>query len=413
MCSWPRMIDRCRICANQELQDVIDLGIQYLTGVFPRQKAESQLTKGPLRLVRCCGNDGCGLVQLADSYDPAEMYGSNYGYRSGLNSSMVKHLAHRIESLCALTNLQSGDVVIDIGSNDGTSLGFYSSELVRIGIDPTVDKFSLHYPKGAIALSTFFSSDAALTASGGKKAMVISAFSMMYDLENPTKFVREIAEVLDPKGLFVFEQSYLPLMLERVAFDTICHEHLEYYGVRQIDWILQAANLEIVDIELNDVNGGSFAVSAAHIGTRTISDDVQKLREKESELWKLGNSPFKRFERETGRAIATLRDFVDTEIKNGKTFGALGASTKGNVLLQAVGIGPSLLKVVGDVNPDKYGCVTPGSWIPIVSEEEALEHSFDYYIVLPWHFKEFFVSSPKYRGRTLIFPLPEFEIIVL
>jgi NDP-4-keto-2,6-dideoxyhexose 3-C-methyltransferase len=350
---------------------------------------------------------------LADTYDPAEMYGSNYGYRSGLNSSMVKHLAHRIESICASTNLQSGDVVIDIGSNDGTSLSFYSSELVRIGIDPTADKFSSHYPKGAMPISTFFSSAGALTASRGKKAMVVSAFSMMYDLENPTAFVREIAEVLDTTGLFVFEQSYLPLMLERVAFDTICHEHIEYYGIRQIDWLLQAANLEIVDIELNDVNGGSFAVSAAHSGTRTISSSVQAFREQESELWQQGNAPFERFERKTLRAIAALKRFIDTELENGKTFGALGASTKGNVLLQAAGIGPSLLKVVGDVNPDKYGCVTPGSWIPIVSEEEALEQYFDYYVVLPWHFKEFFVSSPKYKGRTLVFPLPELEVVLV
>lgn len=405
------MISRCRICGGNELSEVLDLGVQYLTGVFPRQRAINQLTRGPLKLVRCTGNGGCGLVQLADSYDAAEMYGANYGYRSGLNSTMVKHLSHRILSICAQVNLRNGDVVVDIGSNDGTSLSFYPSQLVRIGIDPTAPKFTTHYPTGAIQIPKFFSRAAALEASGGKKAMVITAFSMLYDLENPVEFVKEVAETLHSGGLFVFEQSYLPLMLERVAFDTICHEHIEYYGIRQIDWMLNEANLETVEVELNDVNGGSLAVTAAHRGTMPISPRVHHLRNEEAKMWRLGNAPFEHFESETWRAIATLKEFIVSGIQDGKTFGAFGASTKGNVLLQTAAIGPELIRVIGDVNPDKYGCVTPGSWIPIVSEEEALEESLDYYIVLPWHFKEFFVSSQKYTGRNLIFPLPELQVV--
>lgn len=150
------MISHCRICGGRHLRDVLNLGLQYLTGVFPRQVAINQLTRGPLKLVRCTESGGCGLVQLADSYDAAEMYGSNYGYRSGLNSTMVKHLSHRIWSVCTQVKLRNGDVVVDIGSNDGTSLGFYPSELVRIGIDPTAHKFTNHYPTGAIQIPKFF-----------------------------------------------------------------------------------------------------------------------------------------------------------------------------------------------------------------------------------------------------------------
>jgi len=405
-------VSRCRICGGEALEEVLDLGIQFLTGVFPRTQQHPELPKGPLRLVRCAATDGCGLVQLSHSYEPAEMYGANYGYRSGLNPSMVRHLKSRIEAILTRQPVAAGDVVIDIASNDGTSLGFYPTSSIRIGIDPTAEKYKDFYPSDVIRVCDFFSRESALAASQGQKALVITAFSMMYDLEDPTSFIRQVADVLDPDGIFVFEQSYLPLMLEKIAFDTICHEHIEYYGLRQIDWILSAADLEIIDVELNDVNGGSFAVTAAHQGRFEISPAVQRLRDVESNLWSDVSGRLNQFRLSTRQSIIDLKTFVRAELAQGKTFAALGASTKGNVLLQAANLGPSEITQIGDVNPDKFGSFTPGSGIPILPEEDVLARNFDYYIVLPWHFKDFFINSPRFRGRHLVFPLPQLEVVV-
>jgi len=339
------------------------------------------------------------------------MYGANYGYRSGLNPSMVRHLNSRIGSILTRQPVGSGTVVIDIASNDGTSLCFYPSSSTRIGIDPTAEKYKDFYPSDVIRVCDFFSKESALAASQGQKALVITAFSMMYDLEDPTTFVSQVAEVLDPSGIFVFEQSYLPLMLERVAFDTVCHEHIEYYGIRQIDWILSTTDLEIIDVELNDVNGGSFAVTAAHQGRFEISPAVQRLRDEESNLWSDVSGRLNRFRLSTKQLINDLKTFVQAELAQGMTIAALGASTKGNVLLQAAHLGPEEITQIGDVNPDKHGRFTPGSAIPIVSEDEVLAGNFDYYLVLPWHFKEFFLNSPRFRNRQLVFPIPHLSIV--
>jgi len=385
---------------------VIDLGDQYLTGVFPTAADTETLSKGPLHLVRCCEPEGCGLVQLSSSFDPSEMYGANYGYRSGLNPSMVRHLESRVEKIHRRISLAESDVVIDIGSNDGTTLGVYPNQLTRVGIDPTAQKFQHFYPPDCLVAAEFFTADLALSITNGRQAKVISAFSMMYDLEQPVEFVKQVARVLDADGIFVFEQSYLPLMLERTALDTICHEHLEYYAMRQIDWILREAGLEAIDVELNDVNGGSFAVTAAHNSRFTPSEKVAELRRSEERLWSDPRTPLARFSKQSREAIRELQEFVEAQRLAGKRIAGLGASTKGNVLLQAAKLGPEYISVIGDVNPDKEGRVTPGSWIPIVSEADALAGNFDYYLVLPWHFKEFFLQSPTFTDRRLVFPLP-------
>lgn len=403
-------IIQCRICGSSPLELVIDLGWQALTGIFPPNQKFDDFPSGSLRLVRCVSNEGCGLVQLEHSFDPKLLYGENYGYRSGLNASMVEHLRDRVSVVSRRVMLKDNDVVIDIGSNDGTTLGFYSPNLTRIGIDPTATKFQEHYPPATTVVSDFFSASTALSASKGEKAKAITSFSMMYDLENPQLFVNEVAEVLASDGVWMFEQSYLPLMLERTAFDTICHEHLEYYGMRQIDWLLARSGLEAIDVELNDINGGSFAVIAAHIGAFSIASSVEQVRARERALWNNARVVFPNFAAAIHQASDNLRAFVRTQLASGKTIAALGASTKGNVLLQFAGFTAADIAVVGDVNPDKFGCITPGSWIPIVSQEEALDGSFDFYIVLPWHFRDFFLNSRTFSGRSLVFPLPRLEI---
>ena len=263
-----KTLTHCRICGNSNLVRVLDLGEQTLTGVFPKSLGQ-QITRGPLQLVKCVGDtETCGLLQLAHSYDLAEMYGDNYGYRSGLNASMVKHLQAKVERILAKVDLSGHPIVLDIGSNDGTTLGFYpSSQCQRVGMDPTAQKFRQYYPVDVEAIADFFSATRFLQSFPNRKARVITSFSMFYDLEEPMSFVREVAQILDDKGVWVFEQSYMPLMLETNSYDTACHEHLEYYSLKQVAWMLRRANMKIVDVEFNRVNGGSFSVMAALVSS--------------------------------------------------------------------------------------------------------------------------------------------------
>ena len=407
-------IKKCRICDNSELVPVVDLGEQYLTGVFPLQKTET-LLKGPLRLVKCHGGERvCGLLQLEHSYDLKQLYGDNYGYRSGLNASMVCHLQAKVAEILERCDLNNGDLVIDIGSNDGTTLAEYPEFLKLVGIDPTGEKFKSYYEKHIALIPDFFSSDLITSLYPGKKAKVVTSFSMFYDLEDPIDFACQVAGILDPyNGIWMLEQSYMPLMLERTAYDTICHEHLEYYGLKQIVWLMDKAGLEVVDVKLNDVNGGSFSVIVAHKGSR--HDDIYNVADGliASELSKgLSNlEPYKQFACLAEENKQSIQDFVQMAKREGKRVCGLGASTKGNVILQYCGFGLDDIEVIGDVNKDKHGALTPGTWIPIEAEEIVLESRPDYLIVLPWHFRDFFLESPKFKGKNLVFLLPYLETV--
>lgn len=408
-----RAINKCRICGNENLIKVLDLGEQTLTGVFPKQKDQA-ITRGPIQLLKCTGSDDCcGLLQMAHSYDLGEMYGDNYGYRSGLNPSMVKHLHAKVARILEIVDLSDKPIVLDIGSNDGTTLSAYPAEkCVRVGIDPTSAKFRQYYPEGATVIADFFSGHRFDEDFPGCKARVVTSFSMFYDLEQPMDFVREVAGILDEKGIWVFEQSYMPLMLERNSYDTACHEHLEYYGLRQIDWMLSRCGLKIVDVEFNDVNGGSFSVTAAKLDSSYAECAKAKqilAREKATGLD--GLEPYLEFAKRTEESRDELRAFVKQAIADGRRVAFLGASTKGNVLLQYCGFTEEDVEAVGEVNPDKFGVFTPGTLLPIVDERELLADEPDYLVVLPWHFRDFFIKKYQLTKGRLVFPLPKLEII--
>lgn len=403
-------IERCRICGNSELVPVLDLGEQMLTGVFPAER-DADVTVGPLRLVKCIGGDeACGLLQLEHSYDLGEMYGENYGYRSGLNASMVAHLGRKVERIASLVSLDPGDLVVDIGSNDSTTLRAYSQPgLTLVGIDPTGTKFRQYYPDHVELIPDFFSSALLEERFPGRKAKVVTSFSMFYDLPAPMEFMRQVAGVLADDGIWVFEQSYMPLMLETNSYDTVCHEHLEFYALRQIKWMTDRVGLRIVDVEFNDVNGGSFSVTVAK-GDGPLPEPVRKILDDEDSAGLSTLAPYRAFEERVRRSRDELLAFVDGARAEGKTVAALGASTKGNVLLQYCGLGEDRIGAVGEVNPEKFGCFTPGTWIPIVPERELLGERPDYLIVLPWHFRRFFEQSPAFAGTRLVFPLPTLEV---
>jgi hypothetical protein len=407
-----RRIEKCRISGSTNLLSVLSLGDQALTGVFPAS-ASVPVTVGPLELV---WSPDSGLLQLAHVYEASEMYGENYGYRSGLNASMVRHLTQKIGKLEQFAELKAGDTVLDIGSNDATSLKAYQTpSLKRIGIDPTGAKFRQYYPDDIKLVPDFFSAKN-FDGASKERAKIITSIAMFYDLEDPVAFARDIAHCLRPDGVWHFEQSYMPSMLRMTSYDTICHEHVEYYSLAVVEKILAAADMKVLDVQMNAVNGGSFAVTAGHKNSPLKANRpvIDWLLSQEERMGLATPRPYREFEERVFRHREDLRRLLRALRDDGKRILGYGASTKGNVVLQFCGIGPDLVEAIAEVNPDKYGHVTPGSHIPIVSEADALKMKPDYYLVLPWHFKDGILQREQKflaDGGKMIFPFPEIEIV--
>lgn len=410
-------ITACRICGGQQFHDVVDLGEQSLTGVFP-QTTDQLVPVGPLELIKCDETSGgCGLVQLRHSHEPGEMYGDNYGYRSGLNRSMVSHLERRVREARAITQPEPGDVILDIGSNDATTLRAYGNAGFRlVGIDPSAGKFQRYYPDWINCVPDFFTAESYRSVCGDQQAKIVTSISMFYDLEDPTDFMRQVHSVLADDGIWVFEQSYLPLMIERDAYDTICHEHVSYYALRQIEWMAQRVGFEILDVELNDVNGGSFCVTVAKQGCRIAhrSERANQLLEKEQTDGFGESMVYAQFRgRVEQHRVSLLRAIRDWQ-REGKTLYGYGASTKGNVVLQYCGLTAADIPMIAEVNEDKYGCFTPGTQIPISSEAEVRSRRPDAMLVLPWHFRESILEREQaylQDGGCLLFPLPGVDFV--
>jgi cyclopropane fatty-acyl-phospholipid synthase-like methyltransferase len=413
-------IERCRICGGVDLKPIINLGTQSLTGIFPCS-TDMKITSGPLELVRCDdehNSNACGLLQLRHSYDLSEMYGLNYGYRSGLNQSMMAHLKAIVTKIQNLVTLKPGDYVLDIGSNDGTLLSFYNDlpGLQLIGIDPTGTKFKDYYQSRIQLITEFFSADEISKHFNSQKMRVVTSISMFYDLEQPLKFVQEVHDVLADDGVWVLEQSYMPTMLEVTAYDTICHEHLEYYSLKQIKWMADKVGLKIISVTLNDTNGGSFCLALAKKSSEypEAVNEINALFDKEAKMELDTTAPFLAFTQRVSEHKKNLQNFFTKARKEGKKIFGYGASTKGNVILQYCGITNHDMPYIAEVNTDKFGCFTPGTHIPIISETQAREMNPDYFFVLPWHFREGIVEREQsfvQRGGTLVFPLPTLELV--
>jgi len=404
----------CRLCRGQTLEKLLSLGDQAFTGVFPKS-ADEKIPSGPLELVKC---GACHLIQLGHSFSPDELYGQNYGYRSGLNQSMVSHLAELVSTTCGFSPLKSGDIVLDIGSNDSTLLRSYppNLNLRKIGVDPSGRKFIEYYPEDVTLIPDFFSKSSVSRVIGTEKARVITSIAMFYDLEEPLKFVGEVASCLAEDGLWVFEQSYLPSMLSTLSYDTICHEHLEYYGLRQIKWMLDEHHLKMVDVRLNSVNGGSFRVTAAHLSNPLpeATETVNRLLQQEVGLGLATSVPYDHFARMTEAHRTDLLVTLNELKQKGKKVFGYGASTKGNVLLQYCGLSVKQLPFIAEVNEDKFGRVTPGTHIPIISEAEAKAMKPDVFLVLPWHFRSGILLRERAfleQGGQFLFPLPKIEMV--
>jgi hypothetical protein len=405
-------IDKCRISDSPNLILVLSLGEQCLTGVFPKSQNEL-ITKGPLDLVWCPDS---GLLQMKQSYSLDEMYGDNYGYRSGLNSSMVRHLQQKIHTLEQMVKPTNADLVVDIGSNDATSLRAYKGKFKKAGIDPTGKKFEKYYNDDIILIPDFFSAATFKTEFPKNKAKIITSIAMFYDLEKPMKFVNDIEAVLADDGVWHFEQSYMPSMLRTNSYDTVCHEHLEFYSFKVVKNMLESCGLRVIDVQMNSINGGSFAVSACKKNALYKSNlpIINWMLKQEDDMGLDTPKPYRDFEERVFGHRKNLTELIQALEADGKNIIGYGASTKGNVLLQFCGLTSKHIPYIADVNEDKHGSFTPGTNIPIISEKEARAMKPDYFFVLPWHFKNGILEREKEfieDGGKFIFPMPEIEIV--
>ena len=279
-------------------------------------------------------------------------------------------------------------------------------------IDPTSKKFNKYFSSHVDYIADFFS-EKVYKNKYNSNAKLVTSFSMFYDLEDPCQFAREVNSILDPEeGVWVLEQSYMPEMLRVNSFDTVCHEHLSYYGMRQLKYIMDQSGFKIIQFEFNDVNGGSISMMVANQSSKyeECTEQLNALIQEELDLSLDTMKPWQEFEERIEQCKEQFWNILDSFKKDGLKIAALGASTKGNVTLQTWGITPDDILVVGDVNPDKDGSFTPGTWIPITDEDSVLSN-YDVFVILPWHFKNFFVNNPKFKNKILVFPLPVPEVV--
>jgi len=409
----------CRVCGSSALTKVIDLGEQYLQGSFVKPGKElPPMRKIPATLLRCDPTRdeyACGLLQMEHTVPPEVLY-SAYWYRSGTNDTMRRHLRGIVEEAQATFGGSSGRV-LDIGCNDGTLLEYYPETFEKYGVDPSDVAQEIQPP--VTVVQDIFPSNELLIRLQGNQLDIITSIAMFYDLEDPIAFTKGIKAILSPNGIWIFEMSYMPTMLKMTSYDTICHEHLEYYSLSAIEYILKQAGMKIINVALNSVNGGSIRCFATHSDTFVYKKDeylqnIQALHQEEFDLELDTDKPYKNFQDRVNVHKEELLSLLKKLRKEGKRIHIYGASTKGNTILQWCGIDNRIIDVAAERNPDKYGARTLGTDIPIVSEAESRAMNPDYYLVLPWHFKEEFVEREKEtleRGIGLIFPLPTIEIV--
>ena len=407
----------CRVCGSKSLTPVITLGEQYLQGSFVNPNKEIPSTrKIDCALVRCnpeLDEDACGLLQMKYSV-PQEILYNVYWYRSGTNNTMRTHLKEMVDEILITIKIDIGRI-LDIGCNDGTQLSYYPESFEKFGVDPSDIATEI---TGATILQDTFPLKKFEKEFHETLFDIITSIAMFYDLENPVEFVKDIKDSLLSNGVWVFEMSYMPDMLMNNSYDTICHEHLEYYSLTVLENILQRAGMKIFKASLNKINGGSIRCYATHDGNNNYdnkedSEYIFQLKQKEFDLELDTDKPYKKFEQNIEVESQSLYNLICKLKSEGKSIHVYGASTKGNTILQYSKLDNTLIDYAADRNPEKFGSYTLGTNIPIISEEESRDMNPDYYLVLPWHFKEEFLEREKEaldKGTGFIFPLPTLDI---
>ena len=404
-------IKNCRNCKNTELFDLFSLGKISFTGRFPNTIRQN-VPKAYLNLLMC---KKCKLVQLDRNFDLNYLYGKNYGYRTGINKTMTDHVKKIVRKCSALVKLKSKQYVLDIGSNDATLLNFYANDIVKVGVDPLVNKYKKFYKKINYKISNFFKIKDIEKIKIKKKFKIISALSVFYDLRDPNKFIKEIKKILDDKGVFVLEHVDLYYIIKNNIFDTICHEHLVFYSTKIIIEMMKNNDLKVFNHEYNEINGGSSRYYICHSKANfKVSKNIKKVLLRENlqgiGLKKTYKLFFTKILNEKIKLIKLIKKIKNEE----QDIHGYGASTKGNVLLQFYNINNKVVNYIADRNPLKWNSFTPGTRIKIISESQSRKIKPHFYLVLPWHFKnEILIREKNIRkkGTKFIFPLPKVRVV--
>ena len=413
-------IKKCRFCKSNKLESVISLGKQHLQGYFKDNKKKNNRRynqKFLTELVRCNpqkDKKACGLLQLSISV-PSDILYKKYFYRSGVNSTMKNHLYGIAKNIKNIFKNKNKINILDIGCNDGTLLKFFPKKFIKYGVDPS-DSFPKKGIKNIRYYKDFFPSK---KLPNKIKFDVITSIAMFYDLEDPSLFVNHIYNILKTEGVWIFEVSYMPEMLKLNSYDTICHEHLEYYSLQVIQKIVSINKMKIAKVEFNKSNGGSircFITKEENFILGTLKDNI-KINEIIKDELKAGlntSVPYKKFKNRVSKIKIKLKRLIGNLNKRGKSVHVYGASTKGNTILQFCKINNKMIKYASDRNLEKDGLKTLGSNLSIITEDKSRKMKPDYYLALPWHFKDEFIIREKLflkNGGKFIFPLPTVKII--
>ncbi len=401
-------IKACRVCGSASLDTILSLGSQYVSDFVASGEKGSE---APLEMVRCLN---CGLVQLRHTFSRGSLY-HHYWYKSGISGTMRRALGDLVSRTCEIASPRQGDIVVDIGCNDGTLLRSYkSSGLFLVGFEPAENLVEEARKKTNRVFNDFFSAKTFKEAFGQKRARIVSSVAMFYDLEDPNSFVADVAEILALDGVWVIQQNYLASMLEQNGFDNIGHEHLEYYSLGTLQTLLRAHGLQVFEAETNDVNGGSFRTFICHDGQYPVGKSVDRMAKNEARLALDKDRTYESFATNIRKIRSEVHGFVFEKVKEGRTVYAYGASNRGNTILQYCGLDHTLIRKAADANPEKWGRTTVGTQIPVVSKDEARRDKPDYFLILPHHFLEEILREEKNfleSGGRFIIPLPRFYTI--
>ncbi len=414
----PRVIDRCRACGGTSLEPVISLGTQYLSD-FPNAPDTKPYEPVPLSVV-VCRHPACGLAQLTHT-TPREWLYRQYWYRSGVNESMRAELldivGRALEHRSAAGLILKHANIVDIGANDGTLLSSYREtaaalHLTRIAYEPARNLYQTLRPHCSVLFPDFFAVNGAWTA---EKVEIVTSIAMFYDLDQPHVFVQDVCKVLAPKGVWCVQQAYLLDMLEVTGYDNICHEHLEYYHLRPLEYLLSHYGLEVFHVERRSINAGSFRTWIGWKGVHPVNRSVQHLRDWEESRYGDPLAAWTLFRRDAARAQQVLVLALESQRRNGKTVDLLGASTKGNTLLQTCGITADQVRRAWERSPEKVGRYVGVTGIPIVDEVAGRADPPDVLLVTPWQFREGLLRREAgflAAGGQVLFPLPVVELVV-
>ena len=406
-------LKNCRICNSDELQQVVKIEDQYLSPTFVETNENNPLAsiKVPHTLVLC---SKCNLLQLKETVKPDLLY-KQYFYRSAVSDTMRADLKKVVVDVTSRVNLSDGDFVLDIGANDCTMLSYFPDNLNRRGIEPAENIDWSNVANDIVIVNDYFTRDAVVRAVGDNKVKAFTSCAMFYDIDDPNAFIATIKEFLHSDGVFCIQLSYLPAMLRNINFYDICNEHLEYYSLNTLQYLMNRHGLEIYDAEENDVNGGSVRVMITHTeANKRKTVRMQKLVQIENEMRLDEKETYTLFHDKILDMKNKIRHTIGEETKRGNLVIGLGASTKGNMLLQMFGIGKETIPYISERNPDKVGLRTLGTDIELISEEAARLLEPSYMLVLPWYFKDEIVKREKEyleSGGALLIPMPYPHIV--